>query len=164
LNIHRFFSFRAVVGSAFVALALALAIPAGAAGGISVSGGLTLDSFGNKLSIAAQSTGGGAAIGEAVLQSGTTVIHNPVAPEVIRIRITCMIPLSDTTVIVGGETEGATVGLGTVDPFYSFVLEDGGVGQPDKWTIFAQVSGVCTEAFGPANETAVAGNIVIHGG
>jgi len=155
--------FRTVASSAVVTLALA--IPAGAGiGGVSVDGGLTLDSVGNKLSVAAQSTGGDTAIGHAVLQSGTTQIHNTHAPEVIRIRITCMIPLSDSSVIVGGETEGATVGVGTIDPFYSFVLEDGGVDRPDKWTIFAQFSGSCTEAFGPAIETAVAGNIVIHRG
>ena len=106
----------------------------------------------------------GGATGYAVLKSGTSQLNNPNAPEVIRVRITCMIPLSASSVIVGGAVEGASPGVGTVEPFFSFVLEDGGVGAPDKWTIFEQVSGVCVDAFGPAFETAVGGNIVISSG
>jgi hypothetical protein len=157
-------SFFFIVGIAAVAalVALTLTLPASAApGGVSVSGSLMLDTFGNRLDIDARSTEDGGGTGHAVLKSGTSQLNNPNAPQVIRIRITCMIPLSASSVIVGGAVEGASPGVGTVHPFFSFVLEDGGVGAPDKWTIFAQFSGVCVDAFGPAFETAVGGNIVI---
>jgi hypothetical protein len=158
-----FFSIGVAAVAALVALTLTMPASAGT-GAVSVSGGLTLDTFGNRLDIAARSTADGGATGYAELKDGTSQLNNPNAPQIIRVRITCMIPLSASSVIVGGAVEGSSPGVGTVEPFFSFVLEDGGVGAPDKWTIFEQVSGVCVDAFGPASETAVGGNIVISSG
>lgn len=141
-------------------------------GEISVSGSLILDAVGNSLSIEAKWAPGADAIGHAVLTNGC-VPGDPDTPaeqqygdcaagfEVTQIRITCLIPLSASTVIVGGVAESSTSGLESVHPFYSFVLEDRGAGLPDKYTLFYQVSGVCVEAFGPAVETAAGGDIVI---
>ena len=99
------------------------------------------------------------------MQSGLSGSHESSrAPEVIRIRVTCIEPLSPSTVVVGGFTEGASPGLGTIAPVYSFALEDRGPGNLDKWTIAAQLSGPCIESFGPgAVQTAVRGNIVVRG-
>jgi hypothetical protein len=160
MTVGRSLSARALAGAVFAALMLA--IPAGAAVPFSVRGGLTLDDFGNKLSISASPTTAGGAEGHAVLQSGLAGIHNEHQPQVIRIRITCLIPLSASTVIVGGVPEGATAGVGTIFPNYTFVLEDRGPGLQDKWTLF--YGSPCSEAFGPATETAVRGNIVVGSG
>ena len=151
------------IAAALLAAALLAAggAPASPADTVSVDGALTLDSFGNRLSVAAKSTSSGGATGHAVFQNGTNGLNR--APEVIRVRITCLISLTPSSLIVGGETEGASPGVGTIFPFYSFVLEDRGA-LPDKWTIHAQFSQVCTGALvtGPPVETAVGGNIVIH--
>ena len=145
---------------------LALATPAGAAAGeISVSGGLILDDFGNHLSVSAHSTADGGAVGEMVFQNGLSGAHNFNSPEVIRIQVTCLVQLSPTVVAVGGATQGATAGIGTIFPFYTFLLEDRGPGNLDKWTGYSQVSDPCVAPFGPGGvETAVGGNIVIQGG
>jgi hypothetical protein len=143
----------------------ALATPAGAAAGaISVSGGLILDDFGNQLSVSAHSTDGGAT-GEFVLQDGLSGVHNFASPEVIRVRVTCLVPISASVVAVGGFTEGATAGIGTLFPFYTVLLEDRGPGNLDKWTLYAEAFGPCDEEFGPGGiETAFGGNIVIQNG
>jgi hypothetical protein len=156
----------ATVIAALVA-SLIVALPAGAdEGTTTVSGALTLDAYGNLLNIDASSTGGGSAKGHAVLKDGARGLHNWSAPEVIRIRITCMRLLSPSTVAVGGETVGATVGLGTVWPYYTFVLEDRGPGLPDKWTAWAQYppfsgGSQCNDVWAPAVETSVRGDIAI---
>jgi hypothetical protein len=146
--------------------ALALAIPAGAAtGDVSVSGGLILDDFGNQITVSAQSTATGGATGEIVFQNGLSGAHNWHAPQVIRIRVTCLVQLSPNVVAVGGATEGATAGVGTIDPYYTFLLEDTGPGNLDKYTIYSEISNPCDEQFGPGGiETAFGGNIVIQSG
>jgi hypothetical protein len=152
---------------AVLVASLVVALPAGAdEGTATVSGALTLDAYGNLMNIDAYSTGGGSAEGHAVLQSGARGLHNFSAPEVIRIRITCLRLLSSSTVAVGGATVGATVGVGTVWPYYTFVLEDRGPGLPDKWTMWAQYppfsgGSQCNDVWAPAVETSVHGNIVI---
>jgi hypothetical protein len=145
---------------------LALATSAGAAtGAISVAGGLILDDFGNQLSVDAHSTAAGGATGELVFQDGLSGAHNFAAPRVIRVGVTCLVQLSASVVAVGGYTEGATAGLGTVYPVYTFLLEDRGPGNLDKWTAYAEFFDPCVEEFGPGGiETAFAGNIVIQGG
>jgi hypothetical protein len=145
---------------------LALAVPAGAAtGAISVDGGLILDDFGNQLSVSAHSTADGGATGEFVFQDGLSGVNNFNAPRVIRVQVTCLVPLSASVVAVGGFTAGATAGIGTLYPFYTFLLEDRGPGNLDKWTLYAELFDPCVEPFGPGGiETAVAGNIVIQGG
>jgi len=141
-------------------------------GEISVSGNLILDDVGNSLSIDAHSATPPDATGHAVLTNGCVpgdaytpaeqqYGNCPAGFEVTQIRITCLIPLSASTVIVGGVAESSTSGLESVYPYYSFVLEDRGVGLPDKYTLYSQVSGVCVEASGPAAETAAGGDIVI---
>jgi hypothetical protein len=144
----------------------ALAMPAGAAtGDVSVTGGLTLDDFGNQLNVSAHSTAGGGATGEFVFQDGTSGAHNFNAPRVIRVRVTCLVQLSPSVVAVGGITEGTSPGTGSVYPVYTFLLEDRGPGNLDKYTLYGEFSNPCDEQFGPGGiETAVAGNIVIQGG
>jgi hypothetical protein len=161
---HKLLSIRLLVAA--VLGVLALATPAGAApGGISVTGGLILDDFGNQLSVSAHSTADGGATGELVFQSGLSGAHNFNSPQVIRIRVTCLVQLSPTVVAVGGATEGATAGVGTIFPYYTFLLEDLGPGNLDKWTAYFEVSDPCVEPFGPGGiETAVGGNIVIQSG
>jgi hypothetical protein len=145
---------------------LALAVPAGAATGeISVSGSLVLDDFGNQLTVNAHSTSDGGASGVLVFQDGLSGAHNFAAPRVIRVRVTCLVQLSESVVAVGGYTEGASPGTATVYPVYTFLLEDRGPGNLDKWTLYGEFSDPCVEQFGPGGiETAVGGNIVIQGG
>ena len=153
--------------AALVVLALCLVAMTGTAAAsteTSVTGSLIFNSLGDSLSISAHSTGDGTADGYAVYQNGKDLLHNDAQPQTVRVRITCLIPLADNTVIVGGTTAGATQGVGTIFDAYDFVLQDNGVGVADKFTLFAVLAAPdpCLEGCGPAGETALLGNIVIQ--
>ena len=162
----------AAVGAAAFAVVVAGAVAAGPAGArarsVTVSGALKLDPLGNRLSITAHSARGGSATGRAVLIDGLRSAYNASAPRIIRVRITCLRVLGPSTVAVGGRTVGASAGVGTVWPYYTFVLEDRGPGLRDKWTMWSQYrpfrgASPCTDARAPAVETSAGGNIVIRG-
>jgi hypothetical protein len=150
-----------------LATLVALAIPAyGTAqpqGNTVVAGNITLDEFGNQLSVAAHETAVGTVSGNIILESGFGVVHGQ-SHRRIQIDVTCL-EVSGSVAFVGGTTVRATAGSGTVHPQYGFVLEDRGPGLPDKWTGFALFATVpsnpCLDLFGPAHETALRGNIII---
>ena len=146
--------------------ALALAGASTAAPNDFVAGSLILDGVRNQLSVSAHSSAPGGATGFPLLDKAVSGVHCESRPR-IRITITCLV-VSGNVAIAGGSTVGATAGLGTIHPQYSFVLEDLGPGVSDRWTIFAQFASdpanPCAEAFGPAVETSVRGNVVVNDG
>lgn len=150
-----------------VATSAALFVSNGIAqpGGASVTGNLTVDSFGNQIIVSAHQAPDGSVSGKVILESGESGVHGQ-SHQRIQVDVTC-VQVTGSVAIVGGTTVRSTEGVGTVHPQYAFVLEDAGAGLPDKSTIFAlfatEPSNPCLDVFGPAVQTSVRGNIVVRG-
>lgn len=148
---------------ALVGLIAVIASPVSAAPAVHrVTGNITLDTFGNSITISAREDEAGVVSGFAILESGLGVRGQSHVR--IRIRITCL-EVTGSIALVGGSTVAASPSVGTIHPQYGFVLQDNGPGVPDKSTIFALFATVpsnpCLDIFAPAVETALRGNIIV---
>jgi hypothetical protein len=148
---------------ALIALIVAIVPPVSAAPPVqSVTGNITLDTFGNSITISARKDAEGVVSGFAILESGLGVRGQSHVR--IRIELTCL-EVTGSIALVGGSTVAASPSVGTIFPEYGFVLQDNGPGVPDQSTIFALFASVlsnpCLDIFPPAVETALRGNIIV---
>jgi hypothetical protein len=87
----------------------------------SVTGNITLDTFGNSITVSARKEATGAVSGFAILRLG---IHGQSHVR-IRVAITCL-EVTGSVALVGGSTVSASPSVGTIFPQYGFVLQDNG--------------------------------------
>jgi hypothetical protein len=148
---------------ALIALFVAIVAPVSASPPVqSVTGSITLDTFGNSITISARKDAEGVVRGFAILESGSSDLGRSHIR--IRIEITCL-EVTGSVALVGGTNVRETPNQGTRFPQYGFVLQDNGPGVPDQSTIFALFASVpsnpCLDIFPPAVQTALRGNINI---
>ncbi|MDQ3822413.1 MAG: hypothetical protein M3321_04135 [Actinomycetota bacterium] len=158
----RAFSLAAVAATALCVLAQPTAAAQPVA---SVTGSITLDEFGNSITVSAREYANGEVSGFFILESGAGLRGR--SHTRIRVEVTCL-EVVGSHAVVGGTTVRASPTEGTVFPRHAVALEDNGPQQPDRWMLFSTDAGdpanPCLEAIIPASVPALRGNITIRDG